>query len=140
MAIPLWTPDLSVGDRVLDAQHEELLRTIQRLAVALERRDAPLVLRRLDHLVEHVQAHCAEEEALMADFPGAGRHRQAHHRLLMLLQGYQIPGGPVLNAQVLVFLRAWMVDHFQKEDRPLARHLRLGQRQATPWLLAGVEG
>lgn len=127
MAFPFWTPDLSVGDRVLDAQHEELFRALNRVGTALRKGEAPATVDRLlGFLVDYLQAHFLEEEKLMAEVhcSDAARHRAAHERLLLQLQGYLLPGGVRVSEQVLVFLRAWMVDHFQKEDRRLAKHAK----------------
>jgi len=127
MAFSLWTPELSVGDRVLDAQHEELFRTLNRVGEALRKGEAPATVERLlGYLVDHLHAHFEEEGRMMAGVgdPRAEQHQAAHERLLVRLRVFQVPGGPPFTQQVLIFLRAWMVDHFQKEDRPLVQQAK----------------
>ena len=66
----IWGPELQLGHRVIDSQHEELINLLNELndAVAADHLILADVLRRLD---AYVLFHFSTEESLMNDARGA---------------------------------------------------------------------
>ncbi|MDR3684018.1 MAG: bacteriohemerythrin [Geothrix sp.] len=126
----LWTPALETGDPRIDEQHQALIQAFNDLATALAgNRGWEANGKTLRFLVSYTIQHFQMEERLMeeAKYPGASRHRQLHHELVVkvsgLLQAYT-QGSANLSPEVLGFLEGWLMEHILGEDRRLAEFLR----------------
>lgn len=119
-----------LGHERIDAQHAGLVAAVNALheAVAAGRASAELgrLLANLRVLaVEHFQT----EEQLMeaSGYPGLALHRGIHGQLtrqVLLLERKFEAGALTLTAETFEFLKAWLVEHIDGEDRRLVAHLR----------------
>ena len=125
-----FTDDLRVGHDVIDHQHAALYDAVNRLNDALrsnrsrqEMGDILAFLR--SYTVEHFQA----EESLMRDtgYPDLETHHALHEDLLrqvLELEEKYTAGTMILSIMTMHFLKVWLTNHIQDEDRKLAAYLR----------------
>lgn len=118
-----WRPAYACGNALIDEQHQALFDTANELIAAIVASDADdTVQRLLDALVAEVEAHFADEEALIsaAGFPAAPEHAAIHRQLLEhaldLLALFH--GGNLGSGEVFEFLAQDLVArHILGEDR-----------------------
>lgn len=130
MAEPQWNEALQVGVTFMDDQHRNLLDAVAKLHQGVNAgkpRTEEAAL--LHYLQEYTISHFREEEAMMVarKYPGIVEHQAIHRELLSQLEGLverHTRGSLRLREREVTFLENWLVDHFQGEDRILARFLR----------------
>jgi hemerythrin len=130
-----WDPQLSVGYREIDEQHQELFRRVDGLVRALHRGvEPPEVKELLTFLGQYVHEHFGAEEGLMVlfDYPKAAIHRAEHRafvRAFVEMEGQLEQEGPsrALGAQLGGYLLGWLHDHIGRSDRELGKHLLAAQ-------------
>ena len=84
-----WSEALSVGNPIIDAEHQYFLLLINDLNGAIaERRDKREIVRCMDLLREEAEAHFAHEEQLFAErgYPNAEIHSQHHAHISDLVR------------------------------------------------------
>jgi len=125
-----FTDDLRVGHEIIDHQHGALYDAVNRLHDALradrsrqEMGDILAFLR--SYTVEHFQA----EEAFMRDagYPALEHHHALHEELVrqvLELEEKYAAGTMILSIMTMHFLKDWLTNHIQEEDRKLAAYLR----------------
>jgi hemerythrin len=123
MALMVWSDKLSVGIRSIDAQHGILIDTVNELHDAMLKGQAnSLTEPLLRNLVAYTRDHFSAEEALMAqaNYPELAEHRAKHRDLTKKVESYieRFARGDIrLSVHLLNFLRDWLTNHFQREDR-----------------------
>lgn len=123
MALMEWRPEFSVSVRQLDDQHGKLVGMVNELHDAMRVGKGREVLGPiLDALISYTASHFAEEERLMRQhgYPDLARHKSEHDKLtgqVLDLQRQYRSNGAVLSMTVMNFLRDWLVNHIQGEDR-----------------------
>ena len=118
-----WSNDYSVGIRLIDNDHKDLVDTVNDLHDAVQAQQADeAVTRALAMLATYVQEHFAREEKLMADYgyPGLAAHKAQHaalHRKVHAIRLVHV-GAPLRldPARLLDFLRDWLVRHILQSD------------------------
>ncbi|GAB1393930.1 hypothetical protein MASR1M60_20940 [Rhodocyclaceae bacterium] len=127
-----WTDTLATGIRQIDLQHQELIELINALeaAHACGQRHAALeeVLPRLS---AYVLFHFATEEAMMPRTMGehAERHRRQHQAFTDRVETLrQAPAESIDLAELIAYLKQWLIDHIMKTDRELARLIAVNAR------------
>lgn len=124
MALITWSDDkLSVGVKMVDAQHGVLVDIINELHDAMLRGQAqsltgPLLRKLLTYTNEHFSA----EEAMLAKakYDGLEGHKTLHRGFVRKIENYaeRFERGEItLNLHLMNFLRDWLVNHIQKIDR-----------------------
>lgn len=124
-----FTDDLRVGHEIIDHQHATLYGMVNRLHDALRanhsRQEMGEILAFMrSYTVEHFQV----EEAFMREtgYPGLEAHHGLHQELLrqvMELEGKYAAGTMILSIMTMHFLKDWLTNHIQDEDRKLAVYL-----------------
>src|SRR6476661_2287299 len=85
VALLEWTDEFSVGIKLIDKQHMILIRTINLLAMAVQRNSSKdLLTEIMETLVDYTDTHFAYEEELFDRFgyPDTAEHKAAHRSLL----------------------------------------------------------
>lgn len=133
-----WTPELTLNDDLLDGQHVELFRALDRAAAALPGDRAGEVAEAVAAFADVFVEHVAVEEALMEDtlWPERARHRAAHELFGADLQRVRDElGRRGVTAAVAEWVRSrapdWLRFHIRTNDAPFAAHLAR-RRQAGP--------
>ncbi|MBF0352203.1 MAG: hemerythrin family protein, partial [SAR324 cluster bacterium] len=124
-----WTKDLEVGVVMIDQQHQELFRRVNKLMRAIQIEDSTeTVPEMLDFLEEYVIIHFHAEEKLMMDtgYPHYYRHKQEHTQFIKVFR--QLTELYENKQKGLFFLFhlqnhviEWLVYHVAGEDRTLGR-------------------
>jgi hemerythrin-like metal-binding protein len=125
-----WSEKLSVGVGVLDEDHKRLVGMINELHDARQTRHGRETLGRiLGELVEYSKVHFDREETFFAQtgYPAADSHKRQHEALtrqvLDLQQRYQAGTDVTISAEVMTFLKKWLVTHILASDQGYRIHL-----------------
>jgi hemerythrin len=117
-----WSPDYSVGVRAIDEQHQELVRILNRLFVAVSKQEGKKAIdETLDALVSYSKTHFALEEQLMqqANYADLEAHKIEHNKLiekLILLCQKHTREQEHLYFEILGFVKTWLKGHIVGVD------------------------
>lgn len=135
--IPVWSPDLSVGNAKLDEQHITLLELGRHLIAEFEA--GPTASEDLAALLQDIltlaNRHDAAEEELLAanDCPTLAEHRAEHRskqaRLEELMQ--QAVDGSLNRALATQLIIDWMSHHLSESDWPVRDYLKQKAERAA---------
>ncbi len=126
MPLIQWNDSLSVGVRTIDAQHRKLVETLNELHDAMLGGQARQITGPiLEKLLQYTRDHFSAEEAMMATagYAGINEHKLRHIDLTRQVEGYiaRFQSGEItLNLHLMHFLRDWLTQHIQHEDRSYA--------------------
>jgi hemerythrin len=116
--------------RILDAQHELLVRLLNTLTGAvMEGRDQETLRTMLETFIVGTSRHFTTEERLMigVKYPAYARHKAEHDALLervVSVQQQHASGQVSLDASLIAFLNEWLTQHIREADLRLASYLR----------------
>lgn len=123
MSLVQWTPKLSVGLTILDADHIILVGIINQLYDAMtEGHGDELIGPIFKTMTQYTDYHFRREESLMKDcsYPKYEDHKKHHEVLLATLntfmERYAKDSKSVTTAEISRFLQAWLVNHIQNVD------------------------
>lgn len=123
MPLCAWSNDYSVGVAALDSQHTNLFDILNELHDAMKNGQGKGVTGRLlRKLMNYTQIHFAAEEKLMeaTQYPGLAKQRTQHAGLTHKVEEFMArleKGESSVNVDLLLFLREWLKDHIQREDK-----------------------
>jgi hemerythrin len=128
----VWRPQLSVGNPIIDRDHQYLICLINSTELILrhpeDRDDVDIIL---DQLQEYAEEHFEREEGmqLKVHYPGYNEHKGEHQRLLRelgllraeiktLVQTHQSNSEQMIKGTVHLtdLLRDWLLNHVVKSD------------------------
>jgi hemerythrin-like metal-binding protein len=117
-----WSEAYSVGNRKMDEQHKKLIDLVNHLYAAMRSgRANDVVATILQELIDYTATHFADEENLMKKYncPELGKQQAMHKELVrqVLDLQEQFSQGQPLGTRVFHFLKGWLVNHIQNEDR-----------------------
>lgn len=129
-----WNKDYSVGDAIIDAQHQQLIATMNQLAEMLQG-EAPSIAetaRIFGALAIYVMDHFGYEEQRMAEcaYPAddLARHKAIHVELTRQIREFQRrvnDGDNSALRDLLPFLQGtWLTSHICETDRRYAPYLK----------------
>jgi len=123
MALITWGPKLEVGIKIIDKQHRGLIDLINELHQAMtEDRTMEVMTKIFGELVKYTHDHFGYEEGLMKQhgYEEYEEHRQEHmvftDQMDMYRDGFE-GGSMKVTANVLEFLRNWLLTHITGTDR-----------------------
>jgi len=127
----VWKDEYSVGVKVIDDQHKELFRRVNKLFEDVSKGNVATVLETLDFLNSYVIYHFSAEEQLMArsEYPELEMHRKEHEwfkkEVLSIREQVQKDGlGVSLTLKLNKLLVSWLIDHVTKTDIKFAPYIR----------------
>jgi methyl-accepting chemotaxis protein len=118
-----WKDSFNTGISLMDKQHRRLLDLINQLFVCMkDGGDRMMVGQVVDELVDYTVTHFRAEEDLMRKhkFPGYEAHCHIHKSFIDKVStfvGKLKSGERMAPADVYKFLKDWLVNHIEKEDR-----------------------
>jgi hemerythrin len=130
MALLTWNKNCSVGLKILDGQHAGLIADLNELYSAMSKGHAKSgVDSQLRQLLKNALAHFSTEEALMeaTNYQSLVQHRAKHRNFVRQVEEYlarREMGDNTMRLPLLNFIRDWLTNHIQEEDREYA-----------PWLI-----
>ncbi len=125
MAYITWQDGYSVGLADIDFQHQKLVEIINDLHASLETNDPLGIRSTFDALVNYILFHFGYEESNFVEkgFPDSDAHKRAHFLFIekILHLRDQLENGDVnVGANMLLFLKRWLMTHIQVSDREMA--------------------
>lgn len=134
-----WSPDYSVNIKTIDDQHQELVRILNRLFIAVSKREGDKAIAGiLDALLSYTQTHFALEERLMqqAKYQDYEAHKQEHTKLIgqldQLCKKHMLEEKPIYF-EMMSFLKAWLKEHIQGVDRKYSTALQQNGFSVAAW-------
>lgn len=134
-----WSPEFSVNINAIDAQHKELVNILNRLFVAVSRREGDKVIAGiLDALTDYTRTHFALEERLMrlAKYEDSAAHMEEHKKMIekldALCKKHLLEEKPIYF-EMLSFLKTWLREHIQGEDTKYSAALQRAGFSVVEW-------
>jgi len=137
-----WRPELSVGNHVIDHDHQYLIALVNNVELILrhpeDKNDLDFVV---DRLHEYALEHFKREQDLQAKirYPHRVEHEAEHRRLLEALAGirselkglcvFEHPDPSELKEginRLMELLRHWLIDHVVKSDIHMREYFEKG--------------
>lgn len=118
-----WSDQLSVKNEMIDAQHREIVNTMNMLYRNLKEKAAPAVLtENLDTLFGIARTHFDQEQRLFeaTDYPDTESHIERHRSIMTRLQEYRgkVQEDPAdIAEEISFFLKGWLLEHMLTVDR-----------------------
>jgi len=118
-----WSKEYSVGVAAIDGEHAAFLRGLNKLhAAMIQGKGKSVTGPLLRKLPAAASKHFHSEESMMkaTNYPGLAAHHALHlefARHLDELVAHLQKGEKGLSILLLTFMRSWIADHVQKEDR-----------------------
>jgi hemerythrin-like metal-binding protein len=125
-----WKPYYSVGNSSLDAEHEEILKSIDELyAVVAVGKENAKTKKLFERLFQDTLSHFQHEERIMqaAGYPEYVAHKLEHERMRQYTVESRANFSPLKAAEILGFLKDWWTGHIQSEDKSYAPYLGAGE-------------
>jgi hemerythrin len=125
-----WKHSYSVNDPSLDAEHKQILDTINQLYLPMQGRRPGLAAERLlGSLIRDMRDHFDHEEEQLKDtaYPSFVNHKALHDDMMQRSVDLQTQLMSLPPCDVLTFLKDWWLEHIQVEDKKYVAHLE-GQR------------
>lgn len=117
-----WRPEYSVNIKTIDNQHQELVNILNRLFVAVSKREGDKAIAGiLDALTSYTQTHFALEERLMRQAkykdlePHIAEHKKLLEQLDQLAKKHMVEE-KTIYFEMLTFLKTWLKEHIQGVD------------------------
>lgn len=129
MAIVAWSDNYNVDIQEIDEQHKCLVSYVNELYDALtQKRDRKVIGDVVIKLVEYTKVHFAIEETLMRlfDYSDYQAHKAGHDKIAERVIAYQKrfqEGDEKVGMELLLFLKGWLSEHIQYEDKKYAEIL-----------------
>lgn len=134
-----WSSDYSVNIKTIDDQHQELVNILNRLFVAVSRREgAKVIAGVLDALTSYTQTHFSLEERLMreAKYKDIDAHMEEHKKLLdeldRLCNKYLLDEKQIYF-EMLSFLKTWLKEHIKGVDTKYSSALQQAGFCVASW-------
>ncbi|HLP99119.1 MAG TPA: bacteriohemerythrin [Sideroxyarcus sp.] len=134
-----WSSEYSVNIKTIDDQHRELVNILNRLFVAVSKREGDKAIAGiLDALVSYTQTHFALEERLMrqAKYKDIVPHMEEHRKLLeqldQLAKKHLLEEKPIYF-EMLSFLKTWLKEHIQGVDTKYSAALQSSGFSVAEW-------
>ncbi len=125
-----WTPALSVGHNLLDAQHQKLFLLCDRIGALSDKSGADLsdaFHLALNELCIYAEEHFSTEEKLLDsfNFPFIEEMRKEHNEFITNLSEilYDATRGIVDSKKLYAFVTDWLESHVMKEDMKYKSYL-----------------
>jgi len=121
-----WGDDLSVGNSLIDHDHQRLIALVNDLHTATTQGEGREVVGGiLTELITYTRAHFQREEHHMqaVRYPKLAEHRRLHQELLekvLELETRHKAGHVTVAAQVSTLLRDWLSIHIRRADKEFA--------------------
>jgi hemerythrin len=126
-----WSPTYSIGIRLVDEQHQGLIKLTNELFVSClqggEIANAHF-LKAIRETVQYVQYHFATEEAIQkrVNYPGYPAHKKEHEsfvREVLLSVSEFNSGKKFLPNKFAKYLRDWVLAHIAVSDKKLGMYI-----------------
>jgi len=117
-----WGENLSVGLKVFDDEHKQLVSFVNKLNTALQAGSAKKTIGEiLKSLVNYTQIHFKHEEEYMSlyNYPEYETHKKEHESLTEQVMDFYtryMDGKAVFSLELMNFLKDWLIHHILGSD------------------------
>ncbi len=124
-----WRQQLSVGNDLIDADHQYLIELINLIAASLKSKDSAALSSGVEKLSGYARSHFSREEVLAtaAGYPNVAKLNLSHKALIESLASIRQQIGEqwtdAVGDRMAAFLRDWLVNHVIKEDMLMKPYL-----------------
>ena len=122
MALLSWSTQYSIGNDLIDTEHEELFRLVNAFHDNWqEKRSQQSIAALLNQLIAYAEMHFQHEEIIMrdAEFPKLAEHQRIHEAMVEtifnLRQSFE-EHHDHLEMNTMRFIKAWLVEHIIQND------------------------
>ena len=122
MALLSWSTQYSIGNDVIDTEHEELFRLVNAFHDHWqEKRSQQSIAVLLNQLIAYAEMHFQHEETIMldAEFPKLAEHQKIHEAMVetifRLRQSFEEHHNH-LEMNTMRFIKAWLLEHIIQND------------------------
>jgi hemerythrin len=132
-----WKDSYSVGDSLLDAEHKQIIESINKLYLPMQGRTPGLAAERLmDSLTQCTRVHFVHEEERLKEvaYTALAAHKALHDDMMRRTVELQSQLMSLAPRDVLHFLKNWWLEHIQVEDKKFVGHLNALRLWNTPYL------
>ena len=132
-----WGPGWLTGHPVIDADHEKLVQYVNELNTAMtEGHGHDVAAAVLTKLVAYTREHFRREEKIWHEggLATLTEHEATHAKLVHAVEGFQadfLAGKATLTAELMSFLRDWLVNHVFKTDKAGVKAIMAARRMAA---------
>ncbi|MEJ5362104.1 MAG: bacteriohemerythrin [Spirochaetota bacterium] len=118
-----WGEHLSVGVKVFDNEHKQLVSLVNKLNQALLAGSAKKTMEEiLQNLVNYTKIHFKHEEDYMVlyDYPEYEKHKKEHNALTDQVMDFYTryqAGKTVFSLELMNFLKDWLTNHILISDK-----------------------
>ncbi|MGK5088464.1 bacteriohemerythrin [Bdellovibrionota bacterium FG-2] len=130
MGLFAWSDKYSVGIPSIDAQHQHLVEMLNKIHEAMKVEKGEEALAEiLAAAVKYAQVHFTYEEGLLAQaqYPELEHHKEFHiafaKKAEALIEQLK-EGKQVLTIETWKFLKSWLQEHIQGEDKKYTDYLK----------------
>lgn len=128
-----WREDYSVGNDLIDGEHQqilELINDLHRVVVLQRREDRVAVNSVLEQLMHYTIRHFQHEEDIMraCNYPKLEQHRELHGRLRRRTAAMRTNMFLVTDRDMLAYLKEWWHHHIMEQDQAYAPYLGVTTR------------
>ena len=129
MPVLNWSAVYSVSVRAMDEQHKVLVDTTNQLYDAMRAGKGNQELGQIiQKLIDYTDGHFKDEEKLLAThrYPNLAQHKVEHEAFIRKVFEFSRSlqdGKMALSITVGNFLKDWLVNHIQKEDKQYSAFL-----------------
>jgi hemerythrin len=129
-----WTSDLSVGNHLIDSEHQHLFGLLDNFYESLKGKQAPMdLLALIKGLLDYAEVHFADEEAYMiqVDYPEINKHQQLHRDFMLKATDFydKLKSGKLLlTLEVTNFIKDWLVSHIKGEDMKVVKFAKVASK------------
>lgn len=122
MALLSWSTQYSIGNDLIDTEHQELFRLVNAFHdLWQEKRDPQTIAVLLNQLVAYAEMHFRHEEGIMFDagFPRLAEHQRVHETMVetifKLRQSFE-QHHDHLEMNTMKFIKTWLLEHIIQND------------------------
>lgn len=125
----IWDDSFSVGVRVIDDQHKQLINMINNLVDSTHITvDSEIMSETLSEMTRYMDYHFKTEETYMidSDYPDYSIHKELHDEFMEKTIQFcedTITRKETIPTEVLSFLMDWLTNHILKSDMQFKPHL-----------------
>ena len=122
MALLSWSTQYSIGNDLIDAEHEELFRLVNAFHDNWqEKRSQQSIAALLSQLIAYAEMHFQHEETIMhdAEYPKLAEHQKIHEAMVEtifnLRQSFEAQHSH-LETNTMKFVKTWLLGHIIQND------------------------
>lgn len=118
-----WNPDYSVNNKIIDDQHKNLIKILNKLYQGfMEKKHLDILIDVVNELEDYTKCHFKTEEDLFVknNYIGAIEHKKEHDDFVNQVKDFKAeymrnPG--CLTYKLMTFLKNWIVNHINQTDK-----------------------